>query len=175
MFVSGARENPKYPRQRRRARMTFKKPVDIGNQPRAAGPTRARSKCSRANWSSSFEIEGQGQFQAHAHQSGSADQDGPEGRDGLVQEREPFSRLRSRVPGTPGWLPSPRETARPSGPDGPGPAAAGSPRPRQNAFASTSLRAAIDARIGGQVRPPWSKSSAFETGWRAGRSVSPVL
>ena len=36
-----------------------------------------------------LQIEGQGQFQAHAHQFRPADQDGPERRDGLVQEREP--------------------------------------------------------------------------------------
>ena len=48
-----------------------------------------------------LQIEGQGQFQTYAHQSGPADQDGPERRDGLVQEREPCFLLDSGRLGPP--------------------------------------------------------------------------
>ena len=44
ILVSGAREKPKYPRQRRRARMTFKNPLTLAITGAGGRPARTRSK-----------------------------------------------------------------------------------------------------------------------------------
>ena len=70
--------------------MMFKNPLMLATRAAGGRPTRARSKWFAGQLVILLQIEGQGQFQAHTHQFRPPDQDGPEGRDGLVQERKPL-------------------------------------------------------------------------------------
>ena len=85
MLVSGATENPKYPRQRRRTRMMFKNRLMLATKNLGRLPDQHPVKMATGQGILLLEIEGQGEFQAHAHQVRPVDQNGPERRDGLVQ------------------------------------------------------------------------------------------
>ena len=69
ILVSGAMEKPKYPRQRRRARMMFKKRLMFGRPGPQAAAHQGPLEMLAGQLVVLLQIEGQGQFQAHAHQT----------------------------------------------------------------------------------------------------------
>ena len=70
--------------------MTFKSRVNVLDQGFGRLPDQGPLEMLAGQVVLLLEIESQAQFQTHAHQVGPTDQDGPEGRDGLVQERLAF-------------------------------------------------------------------------------------
>ena len=135
--------------------MTFRNRLMLATRAAGGRPTRARSKWSRANCVLLLQIEGQGQFQAYAHQF----RPGGSGWTGRPRWPRPGARAESpprlRTFGTPGWRPNPGETARRSGPDGPATRGRRISRASANRFTFDQRPRGIDARVGRQVRSPW--------------------
>ena len=156
MLVSGARENPKYPFQRRRARMMFKNRLTLAAKAAGGFPTRGPLEMLAGQLVVLLQIESQGQFQAHATTSpGRRIRMDRKAAMALVQKREPLIVFKPRCLGQPDrgqadekpHLRLVRTIFQGQGTQdrqGFGIALAFDQRPRST-----------HARIGGQVSPPW--------------------
>ena len=148
------------------------KPFDVGGQLRGRAAHQGPLEMLAGQGVILLQIKGQGQFKAHTHQFRSPDQDGPERRDGLVQERDPLLVLKPVFLGPPAGTQTQEElhvclvrmvrSQRPQNLQGFGETVAGDQDSR-----------GPDARIGGQVRPAGRRrglGSSRDIRWGAGCS-----
>ena len=101
MFVSGGQGKAEIPGPAAPGPHDAQKPGDIGNQFRRRPADQSPLEMFPRQAVILLEIEGQGQFQAHTHQIRLPDEDGPEGRDRQVQERDASLVLEPGILGPP--------------------------------------------------------------------------